>query len=49
MVTRCNRLQFWALPASKAPSPRSSIVEEFKGNYEKDNLEGGGVVMPSKC
>ena len=49
MVTHFSRLHFCAPPASQAPSPRSFIVEEFKGTYEKDNLEGGGVVMPSKC
>ena len=33
------------------PPPPSTLIycEEFKGTYEKDNLEGGGVVMPSKC
>ena len=45
MVTHFSRLQFWAPPDSQAPSPRSSIVEEFKGTYEKDNLVGGGVVI----
>ena len=49
MVTHFSRLQFWAPPASQTPPPRSSIVEEFKGTYEKDNLEAGGDVMPSKC
>ena len=49
MVTHFSRLQLWAPPASQAPPPRSSIVDEFKGTYEKDNLEEGGVVMPSKC
>ena len=45
MVTHFSRLQFWASPDSQAPPPRSSIVEEFKGTYEKDNLVGGGVVI----
>ena len=49
LPTSFSRLQFWAPPASQAPPPRSSTVEEFKGTYEKDNLEGGGDVMPSKC
>ena len=49
MVTHFSGLHFCAPPASQAPPPRSFIVEEFKGTYEKDNLEGGGVVMPSKC
>ena len=49
LPTSFSRLQFWAPPASQAPPPRSSTVEEFKGTYEKDNLEGGGNVMPSKC
>ena len=44
-----HRLQFWAPPASQAPPLHPSTVEEFKGTYEKDNLEGGGDVMPSKC
>ena len=35
--------------ASQAPPLHSSTVEEFKGTYEKDNLEAGGDVMPSKC
>lgn len=48
--TRWTGLQFWAPePASKALPLRSSIVEEFKGTYQKENLERGGVVMPSKC